>query len=188
MIDQIEKRTSIAIVSPLVIAETIHSLRQRISQKTPFEGESIEKRKGIEQEIRHEVHEFMKRINQFSKDKKIIIPQPEIKLKEYHHRLLQKTQNYFGYVRVMSNCPYCKNGKVSKESTNKCESCGKEHQSIQQYQYKGLGHADLEHAFLAKDAQVTELHSSDRSFQDLKKDSDFGDINFIFIPNPVNGK
>lgn len=91
---------------------------------------------------------------------------------------------YFGYIRTMSHCPYCEKGKVSKDSDNKCPSCNKKFDSIKQYQYKGLGHADLEHAYLAKHSHITDFYSSDKSFKDLIGDPDYNTINFNILLNP----
>lgn len=49
------------------------------------------------------------------------------------------------------------------------------------YLYKGLGHADFEHAFIALSYDVPEFYSTDRSFEDLNGDPDFAGVHFNIV-------
>ena len=97
---------------------------------------------------------------------------------------MKKLSNRVGYVRVKSICPYCEKGRVNRDHENKCPSCNNTQESVKKYQYKGLGHADIEHAYFALYDFVSFFYSSDTSFKDLIKDPDFRTINFEILPNP----
>lgn len=50
--------------------------------------------------------------------------------------------------------------------------------SIRKKQYRALGHADIEHAYLADYGGAREFHTMDLSFRDLDGDPDF-DVKFV---------
>ena len=116
------------------------------------------------------------------KKKQILILKPNTSIAIHYSTVLSKLRKYFGYVRTISICSYCKRRLVSKSSTNICPNCNHTTaDSIHKYSYKGLGHADLEHAFFAKSQNVSEFFSSDRSFKDLNKDITFKNMRFTII-------
>lgn len=116
-----------------------------------------------------------------AKDGKILLVNSSVSIGTHHARVLKKSIGYFGYLRTINICSSCKSGWVGRNTQNTCAHCGHTTNSIQKYNYKGLGHADLEHAFFALSNRVKELHSADKSFNDLKRDSDFKNINFYII-------
>lgn len=184
LIENIETRKKIAIVSYLTIMETIHALRRRIVEKSDFTGDSKDECRSKIPIVKNVIKEFIRRVNELSKQKKIIIPRPSTKISEHHSTALKKLNNYFGRVRPMNICPYCKKCYVGRNAKNECISCNNKLDSINVYQYKGLGHADIEHAFLAHNSNTTSFYSTDTSFNDLKGDPDFGSMSFKIIPHP----
>ena len=184
LIDNIENKNKVAIISYLMLIETIHVLRTKVIKKTPFTGESRSECDSKKSNAENIIKDFMRIINEFSKQKKILLIRPRETITDHHSKVLKKIRNYFGYIRPMSICPYCIKAYVDRKSTNECPSCGKSLDSVKEYQYKGLGHADLEHAFLAKQSSSPVFYSSDTSFGDLKGDPDFGSLIFEIIPHP----
>lgn len=184
LIDNIEDGKKIAIISYLILMETIHVLRTKVIKKTPFDGDTRKDCDSKKPNAENIIKDFMRIINEFSKQKKILLIRPRETITDHHSRVLRKLRNYFGYIRPMSICPYCTNGYASRGSNNECPSCGKPLESIKQYQYKGLGHTDLEHAVLARQGSCSSFYSSDTSFKDLTGDPDFGALMFKVIPHP----
>jgi len=184
LIENIETKSKIAVVSYLVLLESIHVLRHKITKNLEFKGGSRSECQSKIPIVKSLIKEFIKTINEFSKQGKILIPRPQGAIFEHHSTVLKKMNDYFGYVRTMSICPLCEKGYVTRDSENICPSCGKKHESIKEYQYKGLGHADLEHAYLAKNTGSVVFYSTDKSFKELNGDPDFGAMSFEIVPHP----
>ena len=184
LVENVENRKKIAVVSYLVIIEVIHVLRQRITEKSKFVGDGRIERDGIIARANALVVEFISIIDTLSKEQKIIIARSGQKIHEHHHTVMKKMVGYFGHVRTVSVCPSCKKRWAGRESQNNCPSCKSGHRLPSKYQYKALGHADMEHAYLARCSSVPLFYSTDKSFGDLRNDSDFGQTIFKIIPNP----
>lgn len=59
--------------------------------------------------------------------------------------------------------------------------------SAQNKTYKALGHADVEHAYLAGYGGASQFHTVDRSFRDLADDPDFG-VAFVVHEAPADAQ
>ncbi len=185
LIEDIESKKVVAVFSYLTMLETIHTLRRRKIEKSSFTGGSrseCESKKAPAEVI---VRDFVRVIRELSSQQKILIPRPKMTLFDHHSTVVRKIKQYFGYIRTMSYCPICESGYVKRDEKIKCPSCGDEKESLKKYQYKALGHADLEHAFCAKYANVPVFYSTDKSFSDLNGDPDFGSMRFEIIPYPA---
>lgn len=183
LIDDVESGTTTVVVSYLILLETIFTIERRITEKFPCVDDSAEKRLEIKEKIQTTIREFVRYIVKLSKEKKIIVPRSSKNITDHHKEVLEKMQNYFGYVRIRNECTICGKGTVKRNDQPKCPNCQHEIEKIQRYQYKGLGHADLEHAFLAKNSNSKKFFSSDKSFKDLVSDSSFSTIDFKIISN-----
>ena len=181
LINKVLAGEKVAVVSQLVLLETIHALRQKIAENSPHAGSTSEKYGKIQRQIGRIVRDFLNTIYAMARDGKILIVKPNVSVATHHARVLKKSIDYFGYLRTISVCPYCKSGWVGRQARNACGHCGHAVNSIQKYSYKGLGHADLEHAFFALSNHVSEFHSADKSFDELNHDSDFKSIRFHIV-------
>ncbi|MGH9998260.1 MAG: hypothetical protein ACRD90_00135, partial [Nitrosopumilaceae archaeon] len=181
----IESGKKVVVISYMVLLETIHTLRRKIPEYLNFEGESRMTCDSKKPMVHEATNRFVETIKELSRQRKLMIVRPPLTMSEHHSTVLKKIKNYFGYIRPMSHCPYCKKGKVDRDSKNECPVCHKEHDSIKKYEYKGLGHADLEHAFLAKSSGTPVFYSTDKSFNNLNGDKDFTSLQFIILPNPA---
>ncbi len=184
LIEDIESKRKIAVVSHLVIIEAIHVLRQRIIEKSRFAGDDRTERDRIIDVANAIVGKFVSMAVKLSKEKKIIIARPDRKIHEHHCTVMKKMKGYFGHVRTVSMCPYCEKGRVGREDQNVCPSCKNSRKPLSRHQYKALGHADIERAYFASYHSVPLFCSTDKSFRDLKNDSDFGRTTFQVIPHP----
>ena len=161
--------------------ETTHVLRGRIVAKSEFVGDGRDECVSRQTSAKILSEEFTQRISELGKQEKIIVASPELGITKHHQIVLRKLQNCIGYVRTVSACPYCRGGRVSSCSEIKCPSCSGSFKPIERYQYKALGHADLEHAYLAKYAGASLFYSTDKSFRDLIGNPDFDSITFKII-------
>ena len=184
LIEDIESKEKIAVVSHLVIIEAIHVLRLRVTEKSRFAGDDSTERDRIMGEANALASKFVSVLVRLSEEQKIIIARPDRKIHEHHHTVMKKMRRYFGRVRTVNICPYCEKGRVGREDRNVCPSCKSSRKPLSRHQYKALGHADIEHAYFASYSSVPLFYSTDRSFLDLKNDSDFGRMAFRVIPHP----
>ena len=180
LVDEVLSGKKIAVMSQLVLLETIHALRQKIAQNSPYDNRNTNKH-DIQTQINKTVQQFLNSVRIMVEDGHVIILNPSASVASHHNRVLQKSVKYFGYLRIIGICPYCENGWVGRHASNTCGHCGHTKNSIKKYNYKGLGHADLEHAFFALSGHATEFYSADKSFMDLKNDSDFDNISFRIV-------
>ena len=184
LIDDIETGEKVAIVSYLVIMEAIHVLRQRIVEKREFAGggrTECDKNIPVADLL---VKKFMSKMKKLADKQKVILVGSNKTVDYHHNTTLKKLTGYFGYVRPVSICPYCKTGRVGRKRQNTCPSCNNSPRSVNGYQYKALGHADIEHAYFARYDFVQVFCSADTSFQGLANDPDFSPIKFQIIKHP----
>lgn len=186
LIDDIEIGNKVAVISHMVLLETIHAIRRKIPENIKFEGESKQICDSKNTIVNVATNKFVETVKELSKRRKILITRPPITIAEHHATVLKKIKNYFGYIRPISCCPYCSKGRVNRNSKNECPVCHKEHESIKKYEYKGLGHADMEHAFFAKRSGAPVFYTTDKPFENLNGDGDFSPLQFIILQNPAS--
>lgn len=184
LIDNVLSGKNIAVVSYLVILETIHVLRRKIAENSQYVGSSHENYENLEEQINEGINNFIKSVYTMANDKKILMPKPNISVTTHHSRVLEKSRSYFGYLRTISTCSRCKRRRAERSAQGICERCNHANNLTHRYDYRGLGHADLEHVFFARSNRVKEFHSADKSFTGLTEDSDFKSINFNIIQLP----
>ena len=184
LIDNVLSGKNIAAVSYLVILETIHVLRRKITENSRYVGSNRKNYDNLEVQISEEVNNFIKSIYAMAKDGKILIPKPNISIAAHHLTVLRKSRSHFGYLRTVSTCSRCKKRSAGRNVQGVCKHCNHAGNLTYRYDYKGLGHADLEHVFFAHYNRVKEFHSADKSFRNLIRDSDFKSIDFNIIQLP----
>ena len=184
LIDNVCSGKNIAIVSNLVILETIHVLRRKITENSQYVGSNRENYDNLERQINKKIRIFIGSIIAMANDKKIFIPKSHLSIAAHHSMVLEKSRSYFGYLRTISICSNCKKRSARRSVQDTCKHCNSANDLIHRYDYKGLGHADLEHVFFARSNYVKEFHSADKSFKGLTKDSDFKSINFKILQSP----
>lgn len=172
LIDDVTSGKKVVVVSYIVILETIHVLRQRMTKGHKFETDYDTHHTQIEHRIRGDAKKFMRQIRTLASRGQAILVKPNIGLTEHHVRVLRELVRRFGPIKAFSRCSSCGN-KLSSESLSKvCPKC-KAGLTQTQLEYRGLGHADLEHALLARLYNVKTFYSGDRSFKQLNSDSTF---------------
>lgn len=154
LVDRIISGKNVAIVSNLILLETIDVLRKRIVKNSQM-GDAPEDHAAIRRKIDAVTEKFLNLICKMSENKQVLMVRPSLHVEEHHARVLTKFRRYFGSVHTV--------------------------RGQNRHRYKGLGHADFEHALLALSYMVPEFYTADNSFEDLKGDSDFSSIHFNTI-------
>ena len=179
-IQQLDPTKCIAIVSDIIMAEAIHNLRQIWINETKYtssDKEHVEKVKsGAEAKIKDY---FTKPMEKMQRDGKVLMETPSIDNIELHNKILQKMKNYPGVTRTVDTCPKC-GTQLNNNFKNTCKKCKNQIKPKQVYKYKGLGYADLMHAYTAHLLKVDILYSFDTGFKGLQTDKDFS-CNFCIL-------
>ena len=164
LIEDIIKRRKTVVVSQLVILETIHAIRSRVTETMLAKSK---------------VDEFTRIIRKFSKQNKIAIVVLDKTIAEYYSVVLDKLKTYYGKIGFEPFCNICQRSYFVQNKSNLCPSCNGNLGSLGKRRYRGLGPADIEHAYFAHFNDVSTFYSTDKSFSDLSNDSDFGSITFV---------
>ena len=134
----------------------------------------------IEHRIREDTKKIMRQIHTLASRRQVILVKPNIGVTEYHVRVLCELVRRFGPIKTFSRCSSC-GEKLSSESLIKiCPKC-KAGIIPAKLEYRGRGHADLEHALLARRYNVKTFYSSDRAFKQLNDNRTFRGMYFKTI-------
>ncbi len=173
LIGELVPNKEIAIVPDLVILETTHVLRRKIMQGIQFKGDSfkdIEKAQSRVEEIISE--NFTSPIKLLEQKKKIQRKTPDMSIVDHHDIILKKMKNSSGKTKTVKECPDCEN-RLYNFKNSYCIYCNKSITAKTRYEYVGLGHEDLEHAYFAQLCNVETFYTFDKGFSFLYKDKDF---------------
>ncbi len=158
-----------AIVPTLVMLEVITVIRCRVIQNQDFKGVDIKTTQKIQAESKKKVDEFIAKILGLSKQGKVIIKDPDMKLEDYLIKSLGILQLHTGKIAIKDFCFVCQQ-KIS-----------------QRYKFFALGHYDLQHAINAKELAVNEFITFDRAFELLNSITEFKSINVKVLSNKHSG-
>ena len=155
LVDDVILGKKVVVVSYVVILETIHALRRRItenykSERSPDDTHHAQIRNTIDRIIQV----FLSSVCNLARKGHVVLIDPSVSMTDHHALILHKMTQYFGHIRA---------GRPNRTP---------------EYRYMGLGHVDFEHAFLAKLYNVRTFYSSDLSFEHLDGDDDFKDMRF----------
>ena len=157
LFDRVERGLVFVVVSHLAMAETIHALRKLTTDEfKPTFGATGDHAK-IQSECESVGKRLVEYVNSLVDNKNAEIVNYSDALFEHHSRVLSKISDYSGRIT---------GGLKSK------------------YRYAGLGHADIEHAYLASYAKVPEFYSTDKAFDALNGDPDFVGASFKVLRLP----
>ena len=172
MIDAVEAGRCVAIVPNLIIMESINVIRKRMTKKQPVvDGYDPSTVEASAEEL---VRSCTQLVTRLAKQKKIIVPEDIAT----HHNVLAKLQALTGYVKFEHYCSACKKSYHIRDRVEICPSCGVLSKAKRKYKYKGLGHTDLEHAYLAVYYRASTFYSTDKAFDALTTDPDFAPVVF----------
>ena len=164
LIEDINKRRKTVVVSQPVLLETIHVIRDQVTETTLAKSK---------------VDEFIRIIHKFSKQNKIVIAVLDKTIAEHYSVVLDKLKTYYGEVGFKPFCKICDRHYFVRNTSGLCPSCNGNLGSFGKRCYRGLGHVDIEHAYFAYHSGVSTFYSTDKSFSDLSDDPDFSSITFV---------
>lgn len=149
---RVERGLDFVTVSRLVVAETIHALRKLTTGR--FGPTPTPDHASIRSECRLIEECFLDYVAGLMAAKNAEIVEPSASLSHHQRRVLSKIHRYYG--------------RITGGSHNKCR-------------YAGLGHVDVEHAYLALEAEASEFYTTDKGFGDLRNDPRFAGISFEIL-------
>jgi len=149
---RVERGLDFITVSRLVVAETIHALRKLTTGK--FGPTPTPDHASIRSECQLIEERFLDYVAELISDKNAEIVEPFASLSYHQRRVLSKIHRYYG--------------RVTGGTHDKCR-------------YAGLGHVDVEHAYLALEAEASKFYTTDKGFGDLSNDPRFADISFEIL-------
>lgn len=151
LFESVERGLGFVVVSHLAIEETIHALRRLTTDEFDPTSDSTEDHANIRSKCKSIEGRFAKYVNKLANNGNAEIANCPNTVFEHHSRVLSKISNYSGRITGGSNA---------------------------KYRYAGLGHADIEHAYLASDAGVSAFYSTDKAFGGLNGDPEFAGVSF----------
>jgi len=151
LFDRVERGRSFVVVPHLAMAETIHVLRKLTTDEFKPTFVEAEDHVGIRAECRSIEEDLADYVDGLVENKNAEIAKYSSKLSRRHSRVLSKISAHSGRIT---------GGLKSK------------------YRYTGLGHADIEHAYPALYAKVSEFYSTDKAFDALNGDPEFASASF----------
>ena len=183
LIEDIEHGRCVAVVSYLTIMESIHAIRRRIAivSLPAGSGRTISQREAL---ARNCANRFVEFVGSLSAQKKIIIVRPTQNIATHQLAVLNKLKTIFGRVDLNLHCTNCQRRYLVQKHSDRCPTCGGSLTHSNRYEYKGLSHADIAHAYFARYGGASLFYSTDKSFDDLSDDPDFlGSIAFTVLRN-----
>ena len=173
LIEDVKQGRCIAVVSNLTIMESINVIRKRKTEKQHIRDNPDPS--AVEASAEERVKKCIRLVKRLAKQKKIIF----IESTEYvveQDIVLGKLQTLTDYVNSEQYCNICKESYQSRD--NACPTCGAPVESKKKYKYRGLGHSDLEHAYLGLYGRASVFYTTDKGFKNLSTDPDFAPIAF----------
>ena len=153
---ELEENGKIVIISHLAIMETIHVIRKKIIGSIRQTEDTERAKNTVMSKADTIVGEFIKYVSESQGRGNIEVILPTRTVADHHHRVYSKLCRYAGHAKY----------------------------TTRRYRHVGLGHADIEHAFLASDARVHTFRSTDGCFADLEGDQDFSHMSFDILRPP----
>ena len=130
------------------------------------------------------VNKFVNLVKRLYIQEKITIIRPSQSIAAHHSAVLSKLKTIFGRIRLNLHCENCRRRYLVQTHSDNCPTCGGSLTHSDHYEYKGLGHADIEHAYFAKYGGASIFYSTDKSFDDLSVNRDFsGLVTFVVLEN-----
>ena len=157
-IQKLEENNKIAVISNLAVMETIHAIRKRIADDMRQTEDMEDAKNNTMSESKRVVEQFIRYVSRLQDRGNTEMIKPGHAVADHHQRVCSKLYRYAGQIKYINKS--------------------------RKYRYAGLGHVDMEHAFLASDAGVGIFCSTDGGFADLEADPDFSHMTFDILKPP----
>lgn len=155
IIDDISNNNGrIAVISHLSLLELVNSIRNKVVQRAEYQGganENPEVGLDLKNRIDKYIEDVMDIITRWESSGKLRIVAVKTPMSDILIHALILLNKIFGVVRDYHRCKICKN-------------------THHHYEYKGVDQWDIQHALIAKDANVNTFVTFDGGFNDLKQD------------------
>jgi len=154
VIDNVNKNNEhIAIISHLSLLELVNSIRSGVIRKSEYKGK-LKENSDIEPDLKHRIDQYiedvMNIITKWEASGKLRIVDVKTSMTQILRQSYLLQHGTFGFVK----------------DSDICKTCKSEHHS---YDYKGVDHWDIQHALIAKEANVNTFVTFDLGFEKLKQ-------------------
>lgn len=148
----IRRENKIGVISDLVILEMINIIRAKSIQKEKFRGK-IKDNPHIAIQLKIMVNKyigrFIDKITEWVDAGKLLIIKIEISMAKFYKKVRNIQENLFGDII----------------DSYRCKICNTHHDS---YSFRGIDHDDIQHALIAKIANVNRFATFDKGFRYLR--------------------
>jgi predicted nucleic acid-binding protein len=154
IIDSINRNSDrVAIISQLSLLELVNSIRNRVVIRAEYQGgvnENPEVEIDLKNKIDQSIKDIMDIITKWVSSGKLRIVDVKTPMTEILVQAQLFLNKTFGVIKDHDRCKACKNTHYG-------------------YEYKGVDHWDIQHALIAKEANVNTFVTFDHGFNDLRQ-------------------
>ena len=151
LFDRAERGLDTVVVSHLVMAETMHALRNLTTRNFSPTGDRTSDYASMQARWKSEEEKFLEYVETLTHGENAVNAGSKESVSDHHRRVFYTLRGHSGRV-----------------------TGGGKHV----YRYAGLSHADVEHAHLALYAGAAKFYSTDRDFASLNDDPAFAGVSF----------
>lgn len=169
-----------AVISLLTILESIHVIRRVVieNKRVPKDSASPST---LQATAKRRVNDFIRLITSLQNSHRLIMADYDKGIREHYGAVLDKLSRHFGEAMLDLHCSACGRKYPVPSKASPCPGCGNLLTPNNNYRYRGLGSADIEHAYFAIYGEASTFYTTDQSFNALRKDPDFNSIDFKII-------
>lgn len=169
-----------AVISLLTILESIHVIRRAVIENKRVPKDSASQ-PTLQATAKKRVNDFIRLITSLQNSHRLIMADYDKGIREHYSAVLNKLSRHFGDAMLDLHCNACGRKYPVLSKASPCPDCGSPLTPNNNYRYRGLGSADIEHAYFAIYGRASTFYTTDQSFDALRKDPDFNSINFKII-------
>lgn len=182
LIEDIVNGKCTAVISVLTILESIHVIRRTVIENKRVPRDSMSQ-STLLTTAKRRVNDFVQLITSLQNSHRLIMADCGKDIGEHYSSVLGKLSRHFGEAMLDLHCNACGRKYPVPSKSSPCPGCGNPLTPSNNYRYRGLGSADIEHAYFAIYGGASTFYTTDQSFDALKMDPDFDLINFKIIKN-----
>ena len=158
---QIEEDEGVILISHLVLLEVLEVIRKRITENEPYTDLGDDKKKEITDKVQEKTNLFLKALSRL--------------IREHRVALIDSQKPVDQWFKATYSIFVSSSGDISAH--NYYPDGGR--RALPKYQYRGVGHYDIQHALTAQEFSAGDLHTFDQGFVELEGHQEFEGMNFL---------
>lgn len=161
LFDQIEEDEEVILVSHLVLLEVLEVIRKRITESEPYTDLDDSKKKEIKDKIQEKTNLFLKALSQLIREHRVALIDSQKPVDQWFKMTYSIFVSSSGDISIHNYYP---DGR---------------RRTLPKYQYRGVGHYDIQHALTAQEFSARDLHTFDQGFVELEDHQEFEGMKFL---------